>query len=165
MLRLYPTFASDGIGWERRTSCLACRTSAKPEAVRDATWCTAARLSCFPDLPTDSTKLRGGSGASVANRRWEGPVEGSAHGAGIVEPAHDSRQEPDPDLWFQRLVSAFEHLQPADGYLPLAEAALKACPGDPDLLLLAANAALIDGNHPRAFVFLKRFHKRASSTR
>ena len=122
------------------------------------------QIELFPDLPRVSTKLRGGSGASVATGDREGPVEGSARGAGTVELGYDSRQEPDPDLWFQRLVRAFEHLQPADGYLPLAEAALKACPGDPDLLLLAANAALIDGNHPRAFVFLKRFHKKASST-
>ena len=91
-------------------------------------------------------------------------MQGSARGAGAVGPAYDSRQEADADLWLQRLVSAFEHLRPADGYLPLAEAALKACPGDADLLLLAANAALIDGDHPRALVFLKRFHKRASST-
>jgi superfamily II DNA or RNA helicase len=122
------------------------------------------QIELFPDLPRASTKPRGGSGASDAISDRAGPVQGSDRGAGAVRSAHDSRQEADPDLWLHRLVSAFEHLQPADGYLPLAEAALKACPGDPDLLLLAANAALIDGDHPRALVFLKRFHKRASST-
>jgi superfamily II DNA or RNA helicase len=122
------------------------------------------QIELFPDLPRASTKPRCGSGASDAISDRVGPVHGSDPGAGAVRSAHDSRQEADPDLWLHRLVSAFEHLQPADGYLPLAEAALKSCPGDPDLLLLAANAALIDGDHPRALVFLKRFHKRASST-
>jgi superfamily II DNA or RNA helicase len=121
------------------------------------------QIELFPDLPMVSPKPRGGSGASDATSDRAGPVQDSARGAGAVGAAYDARQEADPDLWLQRLVSAFEHLQPVDGYLPLAEAALKACPGDPDLLLLAANAALIDGNHPRALVFLKRFHKRASS--
>jgi superfamily II DNA or RNA helicase len=122
------------------------------------------QIELFPDLLTISTKPRGGSEASDATGDRAGSVQGSAREAGAVGPARDSRQEADPDLWLQRLVSAFEHLQPADGYLPLAEAALKACPGDPNLLLLAANAALIDGDHARALVFLKRFHKRASST-
>jgi superfamily II DNA or RNA helicase len=122
------------------------------------------QIELFPDLPAISRTSHAGSGASDATGDGEGPVQGSTRGAGAVGPAYDSRQEADPDLWLQRLVSAFERLQPADGYLPLAEAALKACPGDPDLLLLAANAALIDGDHPRALVFLKRFHKRASST-
>src|SRR5262245_59717555 len=122
------------------------------------------QIELFPDLPTVSAKPHCGSGATDATGNREGPVQGSARGAGAVGPACDSRQEADPDFWFQRLVSAFEHLQPANGYLPLAEVALKACPGDPDLLLLAANAALIDGDQPRALVFLKHFHKRATST-
>jgi superfamily II DNA or RNA helicase len=125
---------------------------------------TQQQIELFPDLPTVSRKSRGETRESDATGDSEGPVQGRARGADAVGPAYDSRQEADPGLWLQRLVSAFEHLQPADGYLPLAEAALKACPGNPDLLLLAANAALIDGDHPRALVFLKRFHKRASST-
>jgi len=52
-----------------------------------------------------------------------GPATQPAIGTGAVGPAYDSRQEADPDLWLQRLHSAFEHLRPADGYLPLAEAA------------------------------------------
>src|SRR4030095_8969826 len=122
------------------------------------------QIELFPDLPTISRKSGGGSGASDATGDREGPVQGSTRGAGAVGPAYDSRQEADPDLWLLRLASAFERLQPADGYLPLAEAALKACPGDPDLLLLGAHAALLRGGHPRVLGFLKRFHKRASST-
>src|SRR5689334_14458828 len=112
------------------------------------------QIELFSDLPTVSRKPPGGSGASDATRGRAGAEQGSARAAGAVGPACDWWQEADPDLWLQRLVNAFEHLQPADGYLPLAEAALKACPGHPDLLLLAANAALIDGEHSRALVFL-----------
>ncbi len=79
-------------------------------------------------------------------------------------PVVDAADEVDPaDVWYRRLFAAFDRMDPPQGFLPLAEAALKACPGDIDLLLLAANAALIDGEHERALVFLKRFHKRASS--
>ena len=122
------------------------------------------QMEMFPDSPPVSAKPRGGSGATAAAADREGPAQVSASWTGAAGPADDSRQEADPDVWFQRLVSAFEHLQPDDGYLPLAEAALKACPGDPDLLLLAATAALIDGDYRRAVVFLKRFHKKARST-
>lgn len=61
------------------------------------------------------------------------------------------------------MVSAFDHPDQGEGFLLLGERAIKACPGDVDLLLLAANAALIDGRHERALVFLKRFSKRAAS--
>lgn len=163
MLRLYPTFASDGVGWA--ANIVLCVPDIRQARGGDAMPRGAQRqIELFPELPAISRTSHAGSRASDATGDGEGPVQGSTGGAGAVGPAYDSRQEADPDLWLQRLVSAFERLQPADGYLPLAEAALKACPGDPDLLLLAANAALIDGNHPRALVFLKRFHKRASST-
>jgi superfamily II DNA or RNA helicase len=118
----------------------------------------------FPDLPMLSPKPCGGSGAADATGNREGPLQGGAREPSAAGITPFARQETDVDHWFQRLVTAFEHLLPADGYLPLAEAALKACPGDPELLLLAANAALIDGDHRRAWVLLKRFHKRATST-
>ena len=91
-------------------------------------------------------------------------VTGRAGAAPVFAPAvKDADNEADADAWYRRLVVAFGHADPSDGFLPLAERALLACPGDIDLLLLAANAALIDGRHERALVFLKRFHKRAES--
>jgi superfamily II DNA or RNA helicase len=153
------------MAWDAAANIVLCVPDIRQALGSDAMPRGAQRqIELFPDLPMVPAKPRGGSGATDATGDGEGPVLGSARGTGAVEPAYDSRQEADPDLWFQRLVSAFERLQPADGYLPLAEAALKACPGDPNLLLLAANAALIDGDHRRALVFLKRFHKRATST-
>ena len=47
------------------------------------------------------------------------------------------------------------------GFLPIAEEAVQAKPGDAHLLLLAAAAALLDRNPERALKFLKRFAKRA----
>ena len=81
----------------------------------------------------------------------------------LVPTLETADDEVDADNWFRRLAAAFARHDPPDGFLPLAERALAACPGDIDLLLLAANAALIDGRHERALVFLKRFHKRAES--
>jgi superfamily II DNA or RNA helicase len=46
------------------------------------------------------------------------------------------------------------------GFLPLAEQAVRARPGDGHILLLAVTAALLDGNCARAQTFLKRFSKR-----
>jgi len=46
------------------------------------------------------------------------------------------------------------------GFLPQAEAAVRAYPGDGPVLLLAATAALLDRSPERAQVFLKRFSKR-----
>jgi superfamily II DNA or RNA helicase len=153
------------MAWEAAANILLCvsdiRQTRGGDAMRRG---VQQQIELFPDLPTVSARPGGGSGATDATGDREGPVEGSGRGAGAAGTACDTQQEADPDLWFQRLISAFGYLQPANGYLPLAEAALKACPGDPDLLLLAANAALIDGNHSRALVFLKRFHKRATST-
>lgn len=46
------------------------------------------------------------------------------------------------------------------GFLPIAEEAVRASPGDGHILLLAAVAALLDRRHERALKFLKRFAKR-----
>lgn len=46
------------------------------------------------------------------------------------------------------------------GFLPIAEQAVRSRPGDGRILLLAATAALLDGNCGRAEVFLKRYSKR-----
>ena len=88
-----------------------------------------------------------------------------------AEPAHpavsdimqDFNADDEADIWFRRLATAFAGADPSEGFLPMAETAVRACPGSPEILLLAANAALIDGRHERALVFLKRFGKRAKS--
>ena len=89
-----------------------------------------------------------------------------------AEPAHPAvsdimrdftADDDEADLWHRRLATAFAGADPVEGFLPMAETAVRACPGNPEILLLAANAALIDGRHERALVFLKRFGKRAKS--
>src|SRR5215471_13982014 len=63
------------------------------------------------------------------------------------------------DEWDQRLLRAFANAKKTSGFLPLAEEALRAWPGDPHILCLAATAALLDGEPERALVFLKRYAK------
>ena len=65
-----------------------------------------------------------------------------------------------PDKWDQKLLAAFADKEMTSGFLPLAEEALCARPGDPHILCLAATAALLDQNPERALVFLKRYSKR-----
>ncbi len=60
------------------------------------------------------------------------------------------------------MQAAFADADRDSGFLPLAEEALAACPGDPVILMLAATAALLDRQPVRALVFLKRFSNRAS---
>ena len=62
--------------------------------------------------------------------------------------------------WDQVLMAAFADPDRASGFLPQAEEAVRAHPGDGLILLLAATAALLDQNPERAQVFLKRFSKR-----
>jgi superfamily II DNA or RNA helicase len=71
--------------------------------------------------------------------------------------------EDQSDRWSKRLLAAFGETSRPSGFLPLAEEAVAACPGDPHILLLAATAALFDGQPQRAHVFLKRFSKRATA--
>jgi superfamily II DNA or RNA helicase len=72
--------------------------------------------------------------------------------------------EPDPfTAWFDRLTRAFADPRLTTGFLPLAEEAVAACPGAVDILLMAATAALLDGEPQRALVFLKRFSKRVEA--
>jgi superfamily II DNA or RNA helicase len=66
------------------------------------------------------------------------------------------------DDWIDRLARAFEDQKRYTKALPLAEEALTACPGDPNILLFAATAALFAGSADRAQAFLKRFDKRAT---
>jgi superfamily II DNA or RNA helicase len=67
------------------------------------------------------------------------------------------------DRWTERLLAAFADANPHSGFLPLAETALEACPGDIVILMLAAMAALLDERPERALVFLKRFSRRAAA--
>jgi hypothetical protein len=62
--------------------------------------------------------------------------------------------------WDQILQAAFADPHRHSGFLPQAEEAVRAQPGDGHLLLLAATAALLDQDPARAQVFLKRFSKR-----
>jgi superfamily II DNA or RNA helicase len=62
--------------------------------------------------------------------------------------------------WDQILWAAFADPDRSSGFLPLAEEAVRAQPGDGHILLLAATAALLDEDSTRAQVFLKRFSKR-----
>jgi len=62
--------------------------------------------------------------------------------------------------WDKRLRDAFAKPEMKSGFLPLAEEALSAFPGDAYILCLAATAALLDRRPERALVFLKRYSKR-----
>ncbi len=60
--------------------------------------------------------------------------------------------------WLQQLHPALADLSPAS--LRIAEAALRACPADSALLLIAALAALVTGQPDRAIDHLKRFERK-----
>ena len=62
--------------------------------------------------------------------------------------------------WERVLLAAFADPERSGGFLLQAEEAVRAQPGDGRILLLAATAALLDGQPARAQVFLKRFSKR-----
>jgi superfamily II DNA or RNA helicase len=62
--------------------------------------------------------------------------------------------------WGTILLAAFADSDRESGFLPQAEQAVRAQPGDGHVLLLAATAALLDQKPDRAQVFLKRFSKR-----
>ena len=62
--------------------------------------------------------------------------------------------------WQDILCDAFADPHRSDAFLPLAEQAVRARPGDAVILCLAATAALFDGRTERALVFLKRLSKR-----
>jgi superfamily II DNA or RNA helicase len=64
------------------------------------------------------------------------------------------------DAWIERLSKALGDPNRYSDFLPQAESALEACPGDGNILTLAATSALLDKRPDRALVFLKRFSKR-----
>jgi hypothetical protein len=69
----------------------------------------------------------------------------------VVDPAVDSEK---------KLLRALADPGIRSGFLPIAEEAVQACPGDGNVLMHAATAALLDDRPERALVFLKRFSKR-----
>jgi len=64
----------------------------------------------------------------------------------------------DRDFWENAVRTALAARSPRS--LVLAEEAINACPGDPELLLLAALTALANAQPERAHAVLKRFRKR-----
>jgi superfamily II DNA or RNA helicase len=66
----------------------------------------------------------------------------------------------DREGWINALTDAFDDQDQTSDFLPLAEEALRACPGDSGILCLAAMGALFDERPDRAEVFLKRLAKR-----
>ncbi|MCP3441287.1 DEAD/DEAH box helicase [Bradyrhizobium sp. CCGUVB14] len=76
------------------------------------------------------------------------------------QPDELSRGDRKEVAWDQVLLGAFADRGFQSGFLPLAEEAVRAQPGDGHILLLAATAALLDEDAARAQVFLKRFRKR-----
>src|SRR5216684_2125041 len=64
------------------------------------------------------------------------------------------------DTWIETLSAALGDPNRHSGFLAQAESAVEACPGDGNILTLAATSALLDERPDRALVFLKRFSKR-----
>ncbi|MGD1037411.1 MAG: SNF2-related protein [Roseiarcus sp.] len=70
----------------------------------------------------------------------------------------------DREAWSERLADAFADRARTHGFLPLAEEAERACPGDPIILCQAAMAALLDRRPDKAQLYLKRYTKRYAPT-
>lgn len=66
----------------------------------------------------------------------------------------------DPSAWIDTIEDAFGDPEQTSNFLSVAEDALRAHPGDPLILCLAATAALLDQLPKRALIFLKRYLKR-----
>ena len=97
----------------------------------------------------------GARGKGVA----EAPLlPGLGNVAQAQEPEPDDPADDDPADWVGRLRNSLAE-QP-EGTLDLAEAAVRACPGELEVLLLAALAALGAEQPERAHIFLKRCAKR-----
>src|SRR4051794_2516043 len=63
-----------------------------------------------------------------------------------------------PKLWVERLRDALAERSPE--IRSIAEQALRACPTDPELLLVAALAAMAASQPERTLALLKRYQKR-----
>jgi superfamily II DNA or RNA helicase len=93
-------------------------------------------------------------------RRWDDLVT-QAPATLLAEPLDAPRSAADD--WADRVAASFNDIGRSDGFLPLAEEAVTACPTDPSVLLFAATAAVLDQRPERALAFLKRFSKRYKS--
>ena len=103
-----------------------------------------------------------------ANERGHGLRGEGATGRGIGDqavlpdidpgPEDECWDGADPDLWVERLRDALAERSPE--IRGIAEQALRACPADPELLLLAALAAMAASQPERALALLKRYQKR-----
>src|SRR5438132_11208284 len=66
----------------------------------------------------------------------------------------------DASGWSKILFDALADGERHAGFLPLAEKAVGACPGDALILYVAATAALLVENAEQALIILKRFRRR-----
>ena len=95
--------------------------------------------------------------------RGEGPTGRGVGEQALLQvidpgPEDESLDGADPGLWVERLRDAMAERSPdARG---VAEQAVRACPTDPELLLLAALAAMAASQPERALALLKRYQKR-----
>ncbi len=78
--------------------------------------------------------------------------------ASVARQAELAVEHADPTLWADHVRRAL--VRQPDAALGIAEEALRACPGEFELLLLAALAALAADQPARAHAFLKRHQKR-----
>ncbi len=76
----------------------------------------------------------------------------------VAGPDERLSERPEAAAWAMRLRAALAE-RPADAS-GVAEEAVRACPGDPELLLLAALAVMAARRPERALAFLKRYRKR-----
>jgi len=81
-------------------------------------------------------------------------------GFGTTRSARPAGAPPPPDraTWLKKLRRAVNTLSPEA--MEVAEAALRACPNDPALLLLGALAAVTAAQSDRALAWLKRFERK-----
>jgi superfamily II DNA or RNA helicase len=75
-----------------------------------------------------------------------------------IEPDLKLADPPAADAWIRKLRQALGSRSPR--CLDVADAALAACPTDPEILLLCALTSLAAGRNERALALLKRFGKR-----
>ena len=76
------------------------------------------------------------------------------------EMTADSETLSDSDIWSDRLSEAFDDPPAPGGFLALADEAVRACPGDGEILCRATVAALLDQRADKAQLYLKRISKR-----
>ena len=79
-----------------------------------------------------------------------------------AEEVSPSSSQAGREGWCDAIMDAFGDQAKTSDFLPLVEEAVRACPGDAEILCLAATAALFDGRAERAAIFLKRLAKRFS---